>query len=200
MSDPPQRMEALRKEIIDCDKCDGMNICGVTQAAPGFGAEHSPVVLVGQSLCRRCMDKQEPFVGGSGGLIDRGLIHAGIAKRDIFITNVVHCHPPRNRKSLPEWIKNCTPYLHRELDIVQPKLIIGLGKDAEAALRSKYPGVEPLKWPVIGLHRRGWAAVSPDLLFAKHPSWIARQHNDSLEKEYVASLARALKWAYRERP
>ncbi|OBI14924.1 uracil-DNA glycosylase [Mycobacterium sp. E2327] len=201
MSEPrQQRMKVLKKKIIGCGKCDGMNIHGVTQAAPGYGSEQSPVVIVGQSLCRKCMDKQEPFVGGSGSLINRSLKNAGIAKLDIFITNVVHCHPPKNHKSLPEWITNCTPYLHRELDIVQPRLVIGLGKDAEAALRSKYPGVEPLEWPFTGPRATtGKSALCPALLFAKHPAWIARQHKDSLEQEYVTSLACALKWGFRNR-
>lgn len=60
------------------------------------------------------MESQIPFTGGSGRLLDDSLDIAGIAKHQIFITNVVHCHPPRNRKSLPRkslptWIKNCTP-------------------------------------------------------------------------------------------
>ncbi|WP_231964956.1 uracil-DNA glycosylase family protein [Mycobacterium sp. E3339] len=191
-------MKLLKKNIIHCDKCDGLNIHGVTQASPGYGSEQSPVMIVGQSLCRKCMEKQEPFVGGSGNLVDRSLKSAGIAKCDIFITNVVHCHPPKNHKSLPEWITNCTPYLHRELDIVQPRLVIGLGKDAEAALRSRYPGVEPLEWPFTGSDRRGRAMPGPDLLLAKHPAWIARQHEDSLEAEYVTSLACALRWGFRK--
>ncbi len=160
----------------------------------------SPVMIVGQSLCRPCMKTQIPFTGGAGRFIDDSLRRVGISKDQIFITNVVHCHPPKNRKSLPEWINNCTPYLHRELDIVQPRLVVGLGKDAEAALRSKYPGVEPLDWPFTGPHTTGGKAAScPALLFAKHPAWIARQHKDSLEEEYVASLASALKWGFRMR-
>ncbi len=53
------------------------------------------------------MATQIPFTGGSGKLIDECFDRAEIAKEEIFITNVVHCHPPKNRKSLPEWIKNC---------------------------------------------------------------------------------------------
>jgi len=126
------RMKELRAQIKACEKCEGMNIHGVTQAAPGYGSVHSPVVLVGQSLCHECMESQIPFTGGSGELIDASLALAGVDKRDIFITNVVHCHPhsePRdNRASKPHEIANCTPYLVRELNIVEPELITGFGQ------------------------------------------------------------------------
>lgn len=158
-----------------------MNVKAETQAAPGFGSVHSPVVLVGQSLCRQCMEAQEPFYKGSGILLDRSLAKAGIEKQDLFITNVVHCHPPENRDSLPVWIKRCSPYLHRELEIVQPRLVIGLGEDARTAVTDYY--------------RQARHPVSPALMFAKHPSWVLRQHDPGLEQEYVDALAQALTWA-----
>lgn len=131
-----RQMKELRAQIKACEKCEGMNIHGVTQAAPGWGSVDSPVVLVGQSLCHDCMESQIPFTGGSGRLIWASIKRAGIDKPDdVFITNVVHCHPHSepvdNRASKRHEIDNCTPYLVRELDIVKPELVIGLGNDAE---------------------------------------------------------------------
>ena len=59
------------------------------------------------------MASQIPFTGGSGRFLDRSLAVADLAKEDIFITNVVHCHRPANRSSQPHEIANCRPYLHR---------------------------------------------------------------------------------------
>ena len=166
-----RQMKELRAQIRACEKCEGMNIHGVTQAAPGYGSVHSPVVLVGQSLCHECMESQIPFTGGSGELIDASLALAGVDKRDIFITNVVHCHPHSephdNRASKPHEIANCTPYLVRELNIVEPELVIGLGVDAEKVLRAErhaaHPAArEPLSWPFR--RPRRIAATPPDLL------------------------------------
>lgn len=185
----------LDAEIKACDKCEGLNVKGVSEAAPGFGSYRSPVVIVGQSLCRPCMKKQEPFVGGSGTLLDAGLAQAGIKKDQLFITNVVHCHPPKNKKSAPVWIENCSPYLHRELELVRPRLVIGLGKDAEAVLRDFYGDTAALPWPF----RTPSAAASRESLrlhFVKHPSWIKRQHDEALEEQYVRSLARAVRWGF----
>ena len=98
-----QRRRELAITIEQCRKCDGMNEPGITEAAPGFGSIRSPVVIVGQSLCEKCMGTKVPFTGGSGRLIDASLRIAGLDKPDIFITNVVHCHPPpKTKKSDPE--------------------------------------------------------------------------------------------------
>lgn len=96
-----------------------MNEEGVTQAAPGWGNLYSPVVIVGQSLCEQCMKPQEPFFEGSGSLLNEGVRLAGRAKGKTFISNVVHCHPPKNRGSREHEIVNCSSYLHRELELVR---------------------------------------------------------------------------------
>lgn len=189
----------LADRIKTCRRCDGLNVRGVTQSAPGFGSLRSPVAIVGQSLCEPCMAKQEPFVGGSGDLLDASFVLADIAKRSLYITNVVHCHPPDNVSSRPEWIRNCTPYLRQELSIVLPKLIIGLGKDAEIALRNFYPDARVLSWP-FRTPRDFASRESPRLHFIKHPSWIKRQHNPALTKHWEASLGRALRWGFLLRP
>jgi uracil-DNA glycosylase len=194
-----KRHDELADRIRTCTNCDGMNIEGETQAAPGWGSLESPVVIVGQSLCEPCMEKQEPFVGGSGELLDISFDRAQIAQKQLYITNVVHCHPRDNEKSRPEWKKNCTPYLHEELRIVQPKLIIGLGQDAEVALRAFYPHAGVLSWP-FRTPRISASEESPRVHFVKHPSWINRQHSDALERQYVASLERALRWGFLIRP
>jgi DNA polymerase len=139
-----QRRRELAITIEQCHKCKDLNEPGKTEAAPGFGSVQSPVVIVGQSLCEKCMDTKVPFTGGSGRLIDESLEIAGLDKPDIFITNVVHCHPPNNRKSYPHEIDNCKQYLFDEVKMVAPQLVIGLGEDAKVTLLSKYPDVERL--------------------------------------------------------
>jgi uracil-DNA glycosylase family 4 len=190
-----QRRRELAITIEQCHKCKDLNEPGRTEAAPGFGSIRSPVVIVGQSLCEKCMDTKVPFTGGSGRLIDDSLKAANLDKPDIFITNVVHCHPPNNRKSLQLEIDNCKPYLVDELDIISPKLVIGLGNDARVTLLSEYRDVNPLSWQPFSAPT-ATGSNDPHFLFAPHPSWILRQHSDSLERQYVAGLASALRWSF----
>lgn len=189
----------LRKALLDdeiraCRRCEDMNEKGVTQAAPGWGSLDSPVAIVGQSLCEQCIKPQEPFYEGSGSLLDMSFELAGCEKADTFITNAVHCHPRGNRKSHNHEIVNCSSYLYRELEIVRPRLVIGLGEDAERVLSFFYPTARKVPWPFSAPSNIRSKTV-PCLHFAKHPSWVKRQHDTALEDEYVSSLAEAVKWA-----
>ena len=191
-----QRKNLLDDEIRACNRCQGMNKKGVTQAAPGWGNLDSPVVIVGQSLCKQCMKQQEPFFEGSGSLLNTSLRLAGRDKGETFISNVVHCHPPKNRGSREHEIVNCSSYLHRELEIVGPRLVIGLGVDAARVLSFFYPSARVSPWPFGA--PRGRRTRAPYLLFAKHPAWIKRQHDDALEQDYLGSLERALRWGFQD--
>lgn len=172
-----------------------MNIAGVTASAPGYGSLTSPAALVGQSLCEKCMDSQVPFTGGSGDLIDRAIKLSGREKSDVFISNAVHCHPPKNRPSHEHEIVNCSPFLHRELDIVRPRLVITLGRDAERVLSFFYPRARVSLLP-FEVPRGRLPKGVPYIFNAKHPSWIQRQHDDDLEAEYVSGLATAIRWCF----
>ena len=117
---------------------------------------------------------------------------------------MVHCHPPDNRKSRAHEKRNCTHYLLNELEIVRPRLIIGLGGDAEVALRLAYPVARLLSWPFKKPHTtRPDAATSPDLLFAPHPGrirWLRKDIREQYVTRWVTSLAGALEWGFRDRP
>jgi uracil-DNA glycosylase family 4 len=201
----PGASKVLADEIMACRQCPGMNEHGVSQAAPGYGSLSSPVVLVGQSLCTECMATGIPFTGGSGLLIDDALRDADLNKADIFTTNVVHCHPanPDNRKSELLEKERCRPFLSREIELVAPRLVIGLGGDAKEALRLLYPDAPELEWGRIDQ----WTSEDPQSLsFAYHPSYVkrpqrgeTRQEREARQSAWVASLTSALQWSFRGR-
>ncbi|MHA0289090.1 uracil-DNA glycosylase family protein [Mycobacterium sp. C3-094] len=188
-----RRLNLIAEQISRCRECPGMNAPGVTASAPGYGSAHAPVAIVGQSLCRKCMESGVPFTGGSGTYIDRALEVAGREKRELFITNVVHCHPIDDRRSHPHEIDNCLPFLHEELDVVSPRLIIGLGADAEKVLAARYPAARRLTWPFVKP-----SAVKPGttyLLFPEHPGSL-RFKKTADRAYYSSSLARAITWGF----
>jgi DNA polymerase len=204
-TDARQRQKAaLDRRIKACRKCvdpDRLNEPGVTESAPGFGSVDSPVAIVGEALCRACMKAQEPFLGGSGRILDRCYQRAGIAKADLFITNSLHCHPPGNRDPRPHESANCLPFLQSELrDIARPRLVIGVGKFAKAALVQVYPEARELNWPFrVPRARRDDQAGEPCLLFPPHPYHIMTR--DRLVREqYVHGLAPAIAWGFDSAP
>jgi uracil-DNA glycosylase family 4 len=192
--DRDRRKTLLDAEIRACRRCDDMNEEGVTQAAPGWGSLDSPVAVVGQSLCEQCMKPQQPFYEGSESLLKASFRLAGCEKADLFVTNAVHCHPRGNRKSHSHEIVNCSPYLYRELQIVRPRLVIGLGEDAERVLSFFYPNARKVLAPFT-VPKNLRSTTVPCLYFVKHPSWIKRKRTDALETEWVNGVAEALKWA-----
>ena len=123
-------MASLRKRIRLCKKCTGFNIPNETENAPGFGDLNSTIVFIGQSLCTQCMETEIPFTEASGYYIDAVLKLSNLQRKDVFITNVVKCHPPANRKSTKDEVARCCKFLREELNIIKPKLIISLGTDA----------------------------------------------------------------------
>jgi uracil-DNA glycosylase len=189
----------LDDEIRSCRRCAGLNEKDVTQAAPGWGNADSPVMIVGQSLCEQCMKPQEPFYEGSGSLLEQAFRRADCMKADLYITNAVHCHPPGNRASHTHEIANCSSYLYREVEIVRPSLVIGLGNDARRVLSFLYPTARVVPSP-FEPPRNVRSRKVPCLHFTGHPSWVKRKHDDAIEAAYVKNLADALKWAIAKGP
>ena len=169
----------------------------MTESAPGFGSIASPVAIVGEALCRACMKEQEPFYGGSGRVLDRCFERAGIEKTDLFITNSIHCHPPGDRDPYPHETKNCSGFLRVELrEIVQPRLVIGVGKFAKASLLLLYPEARELNWPFrVPRARSSDSPNLPYLLFPPHPYFIMTRAAP-VREQYERRLSRAIDWGF----
>lgn len=129
-----KRYHTLCQTIRGCRLCEGLNVGRITECAPGWGYLNATVMIVGQSLHEPGMYSQIPFIGGSGLIVDAALRLSGIGRHECFWTNAVHCHPEKNRASTEEEKENCWLYLAEEVEMVQPKIIVSLGKDAKQAI------------------------------------------------------------------
>lgn len=181
------RMDLLKKKIKICKLCKGMNIPGVTENAPGYGNIRSKVLLVGQSLCTLCMKTQIPFTGGSGAILDEVFKGLGVQKSDIFITNLVHCHPEGNRPSTPKEIGRCCHFLDEEVDIVRPRLIVTLGTDARDYF-GKEIGLRFGGYEVVYVKSRGYV-VYP----AYHPAFWWRKGGIKAAEDYITEMVSAIR-------
>jgi len=123
-------------------------------------------------------DRQgEPFVGAAGKLLDTLLARISLSRGDVYITNVLKCRPPMNRDPMPNEVEACSPYLKHQLDLVQPKIVLILGRHA---LERLMPGQGSISRIHGSLIKRGEIAYVP----LYHPA--AALHNGSL----VADLER----------
>jgi uracil-DNA glycosylase family 4 len=99
-----------------------------TLAVPGEGEPETEVVFVGEGPGLNEDRQGRPFVGRAGNLLEKLLATLGWRRSEVFITNVVKCRPPDNRDPEPDEIAACLPYLHRQLEILDPALVVTLGR------------------------------------------------------------------------
>jgi DNA polymerase len=128
-------LDAVAAEVVGCVKCDLWK--GRKKAVPGVGNPESRVMFIGEAPGQSEDLKGEPFVGAAGKFLDTLLSEIGFSRADVFITNVVKCRPPRNRDPRPDEIETCTPYLNRQIGIIQPRFIVTLGNHSTAYILSK---------------------------------------------------------------
>jgi uracil-DNA glycosylase len=105
-----------------------------TNAVPGEGSPDARLVLVGEGPGATEDATGRPFVGQAGTLLDSILEAIDVPRSSVYITNIVKCRPPQNRKPLPDEMAACLPYLHRQLDLIRPRVILALGGTAGEAL------------------------------------------------------------------
>ncbi len=184
---PDERRAALEQiagEIRDCTGCRLHE--GRTRAVPGEGDPDTEVVFVGEGPGFNEDREGRPFVGRAGGLLVRLLGSIGWRREDVFITNVVKCRPPENRDPQPDEIAACAPYLRRQLEILDPAVVVTLGRYSMATFM---PGAR------IGQVHGTSTPASPEtgardaLVFAMyHPAAALR--TAAIERESFDDVAR----------
>jgi len=119
-------LEALAAEVRVCTKC--RLHAGRTKSVPGEGDPDTEVVFVGEGPGFNEDREGRPFIGRAGDLLVKLLGSIGWRREDVFITNVVKCRPPDNRDPQPDEIAACAPYLQRQLTILDPAVVVTLGR------------------------------------------------------------------------
>ena len=119
-------LEGIATEVRACTRC--RLHAGRTRAVPGEGHPDTEVVFVGEGPGMNEDRQGRPFVGRAGDLLVRFLATIGWRREEVFITNIVKCRPPDNRDPEPDEVAACLPYLQRQLQVLDPALIVTLGR------------------------------------------------------------------------
>ncbi len=169
-------LDAIADDIRGCTRCRLHE--GRTRSVPGEGSADTEVVLVGEGPGSNEDRQGRPFVGAAGSFLTELLGSIGWRRDEVFITNVVKCRPPGNRDPEPDEVAACAPYLRRQLDAIDPALVVTLGRHS---LGSFLPGARIGQ--VHGTTRPGLTELGPEagLVFAMyHPA--AALHQGSLRQ------------------
>lgn len=125
-SERAEAMRAIAAEVRACTLCDLHR--SRTHAVPGAGNISSPIMFIGEGPGFNEDQQGLPFVGRSGDYLTELLRGIGLERKLVFITNVVKCRPPDNRDPLPSEIETCRPYLDRQIALIDPLVIVTLGR------------------------------------------------------------------------
>jgi DNA polymerase len=130
---PANTWPELKQQVRDCERC-GLR-AGCTQTVFGVGDEKADWLFVGEGPGADEDALGEPFVGQAGKLLDNMLAAIKLARgKHVYIANIVKCRPPNNRNPTAAEIAQCLPYLARQIELIQPKLIVALGRVAATNL------------------------------------------------------------------
>jgi len=116
----------LCEEIGACRECELAKYR--TKVVPGEGAGDADLVFIGEAPGWHEDQQGRPFVGPAGQFLDQLLASIGLRREEVYIANVIKCRPPQNREPLPAEIQSCRKWLDRQIEIIQPQMVITLGR------------------------------------------------------------------------
>jgi uracil-DNA glycosylase len=157
----------LQAQVKDC------SLCGLqktrTQTVFGVGNRQAAWMVIGEAPGADEDAQGEPFVGRAGQLLNSMLRATGLKREEVYIANILKCRPPQNRDPTPEEVTCCIPYLHRQIELVNPKLILCVGRIAAQNLLNTQTPIGKLRGQV---HRLG--AQQRPVVVTYHPAYLLR--------------------------
>ncbi len=177
-------LEELNKEIRSCRQCRLAK--DRRYAVPGEGPDQAAIMFIGEAPGYHEDQQGRPFVGAAGQFLETLLSDIGLKRQDVFICNVIKCRPPENRAPLPDELALCRPFLDRQIALIQPQVIITLGRySMEIVFKGvsitkihgvarKIDGVTyiPMFHPAAALHQPKYRSLIEED-FAKIPAILA---------------------------
>jgi uracil-DNA glycosylase family 4 len=200
-----QALAQIADDIRGCARCELHRTR--TKSVPGEGPADARIMLIGEAPGWNEDQQGRPFVGAAGKFLEELLSKAGLTRGEVFITNVVKSRPPGNRDPLPDEIAACAPFLERQIEVIDPEVIVTLGRFSMARW---FPGerisrihgqpkrvdrrlIVPMYHPAAALHQQTLReTIEED--FAKLPRFLAeaeavRRNEEAADEPPAAQMS-----------
>jgi len=163
--------DTLQKKVAQCTAC-GLHQTR-TQTVFGVGDRHAKLMIIGEAPGFHEDQQGEPFVGRAGQLLTAMIKTIGFDRSQVYIANILKCRPPNNRDPQPEEVKLCTPFLDQQIALIQPHLLLAVGRIAAHYLLKTKASLESLR---AKMHTYGEQNIP--LIVSYHPAYLLRNPID----------------------
>ncbi|MBA2688601.1 MAG: uracil-DNA glycosylase [Gemmatimonadaceae bacterium] len=183
-------LDEIAEKVAECTRCP--LYATATNPVPGEGNPKAKLICVGEAPGANEDASGRPFVGQSGALLTKILGAINLAREDVFICNVLKHRPPGNRNPRPEEVEACSPYLIKQLEIIQPKVIVAFGTFAAQTLLDTKTPIGKLRGLVHRYHGIPLVVTYHPAALLRNPAWKRPTWDDvKLARRILDSPSRA---------
>ncbi|MHC4624082.1 MAG: uracil-DNA glycosylase [Planctomycetota bacterium] len=189
VAEKAKELERIADEVRECCKC-GLG-SSRTNAVPGEGNPNARIMFVGEAPGADEDAQGRPFVGRAGQLLDKVIEACGLKRGDVFIGNILKCRPPENRDPRPEEIISCLPYLQRQIEIIEPEVIVALGAHAARTLLNTNKPIGQLRGHFHEYYT-GIGRPPTKLMATYHTAYLLRNYSQENRKRVWEDMKKVL--------
>ncbi len=189
VTEKTKELEKIAEQTRQCRLCDLGSLR--TNAVPGEGSSNARIVFIGEAPGAEEDAQGRPFVGRAGQLLDKIIIACGLNRSDIYIGNILKCRPPENRDPRAEEVISCLPYLQRQIEIIEPEIIVALGAHAARTLLDTTKSIGQLR----GHFEEYYAGIGRPpikLMATYHPAYLLRNYSQENRKRVWEDMKKVL--------
>ena len=176
-----ETLPVVREDLGDCVRCK-LHTLGRKQIVFGVGNPSADLMFVGEAPGRDEDEQGIPFIGRAGQKLTQIIEAIGLTRDQVYIANVIKCRPPGNRNPEPDEVEQCEPFLFRQIDVINPKVIVALGTFAARSLLKTDE-------PISRLRGRVYLYRGAKLIPTFHPAYLLR--NPSCRREVWEDMKKA---------
>jgi len=182
-------LEKIAEEVHQCRKCSLGS--SRTNAVPGEGNPNARIMFVGEGPGADEDAQGRPFVGRAGQLLDKVIAAMGLKRSEVFIGNILKCRPPENRDPRADEIISCLPYLQRQIEIINPEIIVALGAHAAKTLLNTTKSIGQLRGQFLEYYA-GLGRPPIKLMATYHTAYLLRNYSPENRRRVWEDMKKVL--------
>ncbi len=189
VAEKAKELEKIAEQTRQCRQCDLGSLR--TNAVPGEGSPNARIMFIGEAPGADEDAQGRPFVGRAGQLLDKIIAACGLKRSEVYIGNILKCRPPENRDPRADEIISCFPYLQRQIEVINPEIIVALGAPAAKTLLNSTKSIGQLR----GRFEEYYAGIGHPpikLMATYHPAYLLRNYSQENRKRVWEDMKKVL--------